>query len=102
MPYLRQPYDVILMDIQMPEVDGIEATHRIRSSDHVNRQPHIVAMTAAVTPEDRTACLAAGMDAYVTKPVNIQQLVDVLRGLSPQPRVLTDGTLESGSGQAKR
>ncbi len=65
----RQPYDLILMDIQMPGMDGLEATRRIRAEFPVERQPRIVALTANVLREQREACLAAGMDDFVQKPI---------------------------------
>ena len=73
----RQAYDVILMDVQMPELDGLEATRRIvqRRPDH---RPRIVAMTANAMQGDREACLAAGMDDYVTKPIRVDALVQAL------------------------
>ncbi|MCP4544545.1 MAG: response regulator [Chloroflexi bacterium] len=78
----RQPYDVVLMDVQMPEMDGLEATRRIRhlSSKElsVGEQPRIIAMTASVMQEDRDACQMAGMDDYVSKPVRVDELVGAL------------------------
>ncbi|MBB5287634.1 signal transduction histidine kinase/CheY-like chemotaxis protein [Rhabdobacter roseus] len=71
---------VILMDVQMPEMDGLEATRRIRSG--TGYQPVIVAMTANAMAEDQQACLDAGMDHYISKPVNLQQLVVLLKGIS--------------------
>jgi PAS domain S-box-containing protein len=69
-----QPYDVILMDVQMPEMDGIEATQIIRAQHPPTAQPYIIALTANDTPADRAACTAAGMDSYLTKPFNSAQL----------------------------
>jgi len=73
----RAPYDVILMDVRMPEMDGLEATRRIRSRPDV-RQPRIVAMTASAFAEDREDCLAAGMNDYLAKPVRREELVAAL------------------------
>jgi len=74
----RQSYDLILMDVQMPEIDGLEATRMIRRIYAAERQPFIVAMTAAAFPEDRQACLDAGMDSYISKPVRLEQLMQAL------------------------
>ncbi|HSO06791.1 MAG TPA: response regulator [Pelomicrobium sp.] len=82
----RQRYDVILMDIQMPEMDGIEATRRmLRRFDH-HETPRIIAMTANAMPGDRERCLAVGMDAYITKPIDLDDLRSALLGL-PQRSV---------------
>ena len=74
----RAQYDVVLMDVQMPEVDGLEASRRIRER-WPNGGPRIVAMTANVLAEDREACLAAGMDDYVAKPIRPEALSEALR-----------------------
>ncbi len=74
----RQPYDVVLMDVQMPEMDGLEATRRIRSSPSLG-EVRIIAMTASAMQEDKDACYAAGMDDYVSKPVRVEELVKALR-----------------------
>jgi CheY-like chemotaxis protein/HPt (histidine-containing phosphotransfer) domain-containing protein len=75
----RQPYDVVLMDVQMPELDGLEATRLIRAQFQPDRQPYIIAMTANALPQDRDACLAAGMDEYISKPFQVNELVQALR-----------------------
>jgi CheY-like chemotaxis protein len=71
----RQTYDLVLMDVQMPEMDGLEATRRITAKWQANERPRIVAMTANAMRGDREACLAAGMDDYVTKPIRVDELV---------------------------
>jgi PAS domain S-box-containing protein len=75
----RQTYDVILMDVQMPELDGLDATRRIRESRTPGDQPHIVAMTANAMREDRDACIEAGMDDYVAKPIRPDELAAALQ-----------------------
>jgi PAS domain S-box-containing protein len=74
----RQPYDVVLMDIQMPELDGVEATRQIRSLGVRYHQPYIVAVTANAFVEDRERYLAAGMDAYLSKPITRDSLLATL------------------------
>jgi PAS domain S-box-containing protein len=70
----RQPYDVVFMDVQMPEMDGLEATGRVRRDPSISPQPYIIAMTANAMQGDRDVCLAAGMDDYVSKPVYLEDL----------------------------
>ena len=74
----RQPYDVVLMDVQMPEMDGLEASRRITAKYPPTGRPRIVAMTANAMHGDRELCLAAGMDDYVTKPIRVDALVAAL------------------------
>jgi CheY-like chemotaxis protein len=73
----RQTYDVILMDVQMPELDGLDATRDIRKLTSVT-QPHIIAMTANAMEGDREMCIAAGMNDYIAKPIHVNELVDAL------------------------
>jgi signal transduction histidine kinase/DNA-binding response OmpR family regulator/HPt (histidine-containing phosphotransfer) domain-containing protein len=70
----RQPYDVVLMDVQMPEMDGLEAARRIHQRWPTADRPRIVALTANATREDRVDCQAAGMDDYIAKPVQGPEL----------------------------
>ena len=73
----NKEYDIIFMDVLMPEMDGLEATGMIRSG--TNKQPQIVAMTANAMPEDREACFKAGMDDYISKPIKLEELIAVLK-----------------------
>jgi signal transduction histidine kinase/ActR/RegA family two-component response regulator len=84
----RQPYDVVLMDVQMPEMDGLEATRIIVREMPQEQRPRIVAMTASVLGKDRSVCLEAGMDDFVSKPVRVKELVRALErcgGRRPPP-----------------
>ena len=74
----RQTYDVVLMDVQMPEMDGLDATRRICERWPDESRPRIIAMTANAMIEDREACFAAGMDDYVAKPVRPEELAEAL------------------------
>jgi CheY-like chemotaxis protein len=73
----RQTYDVILMDVQMPEMDGLEATRQILARWPANH-PRIIGLTANALEGDREACLAAGMDDYISKPIRVHELVEAL------------------------
>jgi len=79
----RQLYDVVLMDVQMPEMDGLEAARRMHQKWPRERRPRIIAMTASAMQGDREACLAAGMDDYVSKPIHIPELVAALSRCEP-------------------
>jgi CheY-like chemotaxis protein len=80
-----RPYDLVLMDMQMPELDGLAATRRIRAELPPERQPRIVVLTANVFSEGRAAAQAAGVDGYLTKPLEPATLVRVLQGSLPLP-----------------
>jgi CheY-like chemotaxis protein len=77
----KKDYDLVLMDCQMPEMDGYEATRRIRdeSSSVRNHRIPVIAMTANAMKGDREKCLEAGMDDYISKPVNMDEFVDVIK-----------------------
>jgi PAS domain S-box-containing protein len=77
----RQNYDIVLMDVRMPEMDGLQATRTIRQRWPVNG-PKVIAITAHALQGDREKCLSAGMDEYITKPVKMIELSDVLKRVS--------------------
>jgi PAS domain S-box-containing protein len=79
----REPYDVVLMDVQMPRMDGLEATRRIRQRWPEGRRPHVIAATANAMQEEREACLAAGMDDYLSKPIRLEEVAAALSRCRP-------------------
>ena len=75
----KEPFDLILMDIQMPEMDGLEATQAIRKKEmETGKRIPIIAMTAHAMKGDQERCLQAGMDGYVTKPIQVQALHEAI------------------------
>jgi CheY-like chemotaxis protein len=83
----KAAFDLIFMDVQMPEMDGLEATRRIRTGN--GRQPVIIAITANVTRQDREECLAEGMNDYLSKPVDLDQLTYMLEKWGQQISLTT-------------
>ena len=96
----RQPYDVVLMDVQMPELDGLDASRRICERWPAEARPRIIAMTANAMPEDREACLAAGMDDYLAKPIRPTELAEALS--RARPLADTARRARSGAGTQPR
>lgn len=92
----RKGFKIVLMDCQMPELDGFDACRQIRAKEAALGLPHtwIIAMTASAMPSDRERCLAVGMDGYVAKPVVNEELVATL--------VKAAGAIQTGSACAGR
>lgn len=76
--YEKQAYDVILLDIQMPEIDGLEVARRLRQQTGHKKQPWLIAMTAHAMNSDRSACFAAGINDYLQKPTRLEDLKGAL------------------------
>ena len=83
----RQPFDLVLMDVQMPERDGLEAAAAIRAQEHRTGSPPlpIIAMTAHAMKGDRHRCLAAGMNAYLAKPIDAHKLIELVESVAQRP-----------------
>ncbi len=100
----RQLYDVVFMDIQMPEMDGWETTRRVRGDFSQDAQPWIIAMTAHARPEDRQECLSIGMNDFISKPISLEGLEAVLKQYGIQRHQGTepvrDGVLTSSNQQS--
>jgi CheY-like chemotaxis protein len=98
----RERYDVVLMDVEMPVMDGLEASRRIHREWPANERPRIIAMTANAMQGDRETCLAAGMDDYLSKPIHAHALAAALARCAPRTAlqeredgaVLDDAALE--------
>ncbi len=92
----RQSYDVILMDVQMPEMDGLEATRRICQEWSLQERPRIIAMTANAMLGDREMCLEAGMDDYISKPIRVEELVGALSKCRDELQVVSEAPRSPG------
>ena len=94
----RQHFDIVLMDAQMPEMDGFEATKRIRERETVGgaHQP-IIALTAHAMQRDEQRCLVAGMDGYVTKPIKLEDLFSVIEKVVPGVNRRSDATVPAAT-----
>jgi two-component system sensor histidine kinase/response regulator len=99
----QQTFDLVLMDVQMPEMDGISATKRIREYEKsTHGHIPIIAMTAHVMKEDRARCLAAGMDGYVTKPISSEEVeAAILTALDETPETDKDTSLVQAKGKVR-
>ena len=80
----RQRFDAVLMDIQMPDIDGFEVTRRIRKLEGTERRVPVIATTAHALDGDRERCLASGMDDYLTKPIQFDELFAALERVARQ------------------
>jgi PAS domain S-box-containing protein len=107
----RQPYDAVLMDVEMPEMDGLEATRRIHRLLPRERRPHIIAVTANAMQGERELCIQAGMDDYIAKPIHLDELTAALSraprrsGASPPIAAVDEaviGRLASSLGEGGR
>jgi CheY-like chemotaxis protein len=96
----RQTYDVVLMDVQMPELDGFEASREINRRWPGDRRPRLVAMTANAMQGDRELCAAAGMDDYVAKPIRVEELVASLERCRRRPPTGARAERTAGGGVA--
>lgn len=75
----EKDYDIILMDVQMPEMDGIEATEKLIETSSIDKQPKVIALTANAMPGDRERCLKAGMVDYMAKPIKLNELQKMIK-----------------------
>lgn len=92
----EQEFDAVLMDVQMPTMDGIEATALIRQNVGIQNQPFIIAVTAHAMQGDRERCLAAGMDAYISKPLRSRQLLALMEAVASNDDSLSENSALAG------
>ena len=89
----RRGYDLVLLDVQMPEMDGLEAAERIRAEKSVFGRPRLIALTAGAFKEDRDRCIQAGMDGFLSKPLNVSELRTALENCHAQLAFEAEKTL---------
>jgi CheY-like chemotaxis protein/HPt (histidine-containing phosphotransfer) domain-containing protein len=99
--FSRGPFDVVLMDVQMPEMDGLEAAAAMRSLEGGGRRTPIIAMTAHAIPGYRERCLAAGMDDYVSKPIDAETLHQSIARLTGAAGPPTEGAPPRGAASSR-
>ncbi|GAB4537350.1 MAG: hypothetical protein Fur0018_28060 [Anaerolineales bacterium] len=98
----RQQYDVVFMDVQMPEMDGVAAMRKIREVIPIESQPRIIALTAHALPGDREQYLSMGMDDYLSKPVRPEMLVEAIKRCAPREHPAGTAPLPDTAGIAPR
>jgi PAS domain S-box-containing protein len=97
----RQHYDVLFMDVQMPNMDGWETTQRIRQDFCASDQPWIIAMTAHARQEDREQCLKIGMDDYISKPIRAEDIVKVLQQFADRHQATSEPAISMSAPEAE-
>jgi two-component system sensor histidine kinase/response regulator len=95
----RSAYDLVFMDVQMPEMDGYEATKAIRRMERENRYTPIIAMTAHAMKGDREKCLSAGMDDYIAKPLDLPEVVRSIEKWTKSSEDIEDSTPDTQTGR---
>ena len=93
----RGSYDIVLMDMQMPEMDGLEATRRIVEKYDESERPYIIALTANAMQGDRERCIEAGMNDYISKPIRMEDLQEAFDRCPVQPRVTEEAEDEASN-----
>jgi len=98
--FSREAFDLILMDVEMPEMDGFQATAAIRSTETPGTRVPIYALTAHAQPGDREKCLSAGMDGYLSKPIQVDDLVKIVGSIASRQKKYSESPASSERGKA--